>query len=44
MWYQVKYICDTAEDLGEKEPNSFDVVCALEVINTLQIQECSRVH
>ena len=29
---KVKYICDTAEDLGEKEPNSFDVVCALEVI------------
>ena len=29
---EVKYICDTAEDLGEKEPNSFDVVCALEVI------------
>ncbi|CAL6277204.1 unnamed protein product [Bathycoccus prasinos] len=29
---KVKYIYDTAEDLGEKEPNSFDVVCALEVI------------
>jgi len=29
---KVKYTCDTAEDLGEKEPNSFDVVCALEVI------------
>jgi len=29
---EVKYVCDTAEDLGEKEPNSFDVVCALEVI------------
>jgi 2-polyprenyl-6-hydroxyphenyl methylase/3-demethylubiquinone-9 3-methyltransferase len=29
---KVKYICDTAEDLGEKEPHSFDVVCALEVI------------